>query len=65
MMQRQHLANILLGWMLALVCLQQAVCLPLAADEPKKDAKPETPKFLRLHRDADGEPLALQTAILR
>lgn len=53
---------------------QEAIEAPAAAEksvQPEKNGeakdfkKPKAPEFIRLHKDEDGKPLALQTAIVR
>jgi hypothetical protein len=50
----------------ALAYLAIATILPVSAADPTSPSKPlEPPQFLRLHRNEAGDPVALETAIVR
>ena len=58
--------RILLMPLSVLTCLAIASALPVFAADPKSPPGIlEAPQFLRLHRDKDGGPVALETAIVR
>ena len=50
----------------ALAYLAIATILPVSAADPTSPSKPlEPPQFLRLHHNEAGDPVALETAIVR
>ena len=58
--------RILLMPLSVLTCLAIASALPVSGADPKSPPGIlEAPQFLRLHRDKDGGPVALETAIVR